>query len=72
MSHYPRSLNPIDTRSRCVEFGEARVVIPKAKIDLRKLEEDLSKGTDPIPVEINMLPDETARILYTKWLKPSA
>jgi len=61
----------IELFGQTISVGEATIVVPKAKIDFRKIEAGLNKGLDPVSVEINILPDKNARILYAKWLKRS-
>lgn len=51
-----------------IPIGEAQIIIPKAKIDLNKLSEELKKEIDPIPLEIQILPDKPARIVYRNWM----
>lgn len=55
-----------------ISLGESRVVVPRARINIRKMEEFLNKGIDPIPVEIGLLSEATARIIYPKWSKQSS
>ena len=51
-----------------IPIGEAQIIIPKAKIDLNKLSEELKKGIEPIPLEILVLPDKPAKIVYRNWM----
>jgi hypothetical protein len=51
-----------------VPIGEAQIIIPKAKIDLSRLSRELEKGTDPIQLEIQVLPDKPAKIVYRNWM----
>jgi hypothetical protein len=51
-----------------IPIGEAQIIIPKAKIDLNKLSEELKKGIEPIPLEILVLPDKPAKIVHRNWM----
>ena len=59
---------PAELFGRKIPIGEAKIIIPKAKIDLNKLQEALKKGVDPIPIEVTALPDKRARIVYRNWI----
>jgi hypothetical protein len=50
-----------------VSIGEAQIIVPKARIDLSRLSEELEKGIEPIPLEIRVLPDKPAKIIYRNW-----
>jgi hypothetical protein len=58
-------LSPVSSK---LPIGEAQVTIPKAWIDLRKLQEGLERGIDPIPIEVSALPGKKAKIAYRNWL----
>jgi hypothetical protein len=51
-----------------IPIGEAQIIIPKAKINLSRLSEELKKGTDPIQLEIQVPPDKPVKILYRNWM----
>jgi hypothetical protein len=51
-----------------IPLGEARLIVPKARINLAKLHEDCSRGIDPISTEVSALPDRSPKIVYRKWM----
>ena len=52
-----------------IPVGEAQIIIPKAKIDLHKLEDGLSGGNASIPMEVWAVPEDSpARVVYRNWI----
>lgn len=51
-----------------IPIGEAQIIIPKARVDLDKLQDGLRTGTNPIPIEVSALSDKQAKIVYRKWM----
>ena len=50
-----------------IALGKAIMIVPEVTIDIRKLEDDLKKGEEPVIVQILSDPGRAVRILYEKW-----
>ncbi len=52
-----------------IPLGEASIIIPKARIDRKKLQSKFDGGIDPITVEVTVVPVHMATIQYENWIK---
>jgi hypothetical protein len=50
-----------------IPLGKGRIIIQKARIDLKRLSDEVLKGTDPIALEVTAVPDSKVRIIYNDW-----
>jgi len=52
---------------KTIPLGSRSVVVPEARIDLSKLESELSKGSEPIHLEVSSASDKPINIFYKNW-----
>ena len=52
-----------------ISLGQSTIIVPEARIDLKRLKNELEKGTEPMVAEVSATSHKPVRMVYTRWQK---